>query len=429
MNRKEFVALVQHAGMAVPEGVAPWLIGADPRAGGELLSRGFLADAAARAGLNGQRLAALVKALEVIEGDARLLSLSLALRDDAHAAVIGQRACDFERPEPACLSGFPREAYALLFALACLEQGLKALAARGIPQEDYEAVCRRMADKQLRLYQQTGSAVIADYPWDMNFYACGIFFHDRLYFVPYRWPGPAVYRRHADGNTLMLWPAGSRVRRDGQLDGVNGVKDSQAFTTTWVEDARTLTAHPVNPVGVILPVARTLQKTEWSLALREGELLLAAHIPGGEGYTPGRWKSSMEQAQAFFDRWFPELQTRGFWSESWLYDPSLYRLLPPDGHIMSVQQQFYNFPTMEGEEMARLEVFGDSHQDLANVPVQTSLQRKLRDSLAAGEHYHTTGMIVLREDLPRFGAQPYQTREDLNAYFKLQEGGMAWIAR
>lgn len=128
-----------------------------------------------------------------------LLRLSCVLRDDVHRALIHQRACEFSRPEPACLNGFSREAYALLFALSCLEQGLGALERRGIMRERYEAVCRRMADKQMDKLQRTGSALIEDYPWDMNFYGCAIFLCDRFYFIPYKWEGPCVYRRANDG--------------------------------------------------------------------------------------------------------------------------------------------------------------------------------------------------------------------------------------
>lgn len=422
MKREEFERLVQHAGMAVPEGIEAYLADIDPQPGGPLVSRAFLRRAAERAGVGEIRLQQLTHALEAIEKDPQLLRLALALREDVHRALIHQRACEYERPLPQCLQGFDREAYSLLFALGCLEHGLKQLEARGLPKEDYEEVCWRMADGQLKRFEKTGDPAIGNYSWDMNFYGCGIFFLDRLYFIPFKWGEPTAYRRHSDGKVVALWPEGAKVRQDGQLDGTNGVHDAQAFTTTWEEDDRAVTAYPVNPVGIIRREPVTLLKAEWTAALKEGDMTLAAHIPGGEGYTPQRWKSSMEQAKAFFDRWFSEVETRGFWSESWLYDPSLYRLLPAEGRIMSVQQQFYNYPTSEGESMAKLEVFGGDDVDLAAVEASTSLQVKLRDSLLKGEHYHTSGMFVLHEDLPRFGQRPYQTDQDIRDYH-VQTGG------
>ena len=425
MTLLELARLQRHTGIQPPEGFERVLPAQEPREDDPFLSAAFLEEAARRVDLPGEKLDKLKAALAAICLDRDLWRLSIALRDDAHQAVIFQRACEFTRPEPACLTGFARQAYALLFALACLEQGLQALLRRGIPMAEHEAVCRRMADKQLRLYRDSGNLTIADYPWDMNFYACGIFFHDRLYFVPYRWEGPVLYRHVTSGRVLMLWPAGDRVRRDGQLDGVNGITDPKAFETTLNEDGDSLTGCPVNPAGLIREQQVRLMKKEWQPALQPGQMTLAAHIPGGEGYTPQRWKASMEQARAFFDRYFPELHTRGFCSESWLYDPGLYRLLPEDGRIMSVQQQFYNFPTREGDSMIKLEVFGDSKPDFSALEMKTSLQTKLRDSLLKGARYHTTGMAVLNEDLPRFGSRPYQTEQDIREA-RNKMGVMLW---
>ena len=122
-----FDRLVRHAGMAVPEGAARYLPDIQPGGADPLLSDAFLRRAAGRAGLRGQKLDRLFGALRTIRSDRLLMALSTALRDDAHQAVIYQRACEFERPEPACLAGFAREAYALLFALSCLKKGCRRL--------------------------------------------------------------------------------------------------------------------------------------------------------------------------------------------------------------------------------------------------------------------------------------------------------------
>ena len=63
--------------------------------------------------------------------------------------------------------------------------------------------------------------------------------------------------------------------------------------------------------------------------------------------------------------------------------------------------------------MIKLEVFGTEEPDLDSLETTTSLQRKLRDSLKRGERYHTAGMMVLNEDLARFGQMPYQTAEGI----------------
>lgn len=113
----------------------------------------------------------------------------------------------------------------------------------------------------------------------------------------------------------------------------------------------------------VLPQPVILDKRDWSQAIHDGDYLLALHIHGGMDYTPERVKRSCEMALAFYERYFPEYRYIGFWSESWLYDPGLAKILPPDRNIIRVQRQFYRYPTMEGDDMTRLEVLGGADVD------------------------------------------------------------------
>jgi hypothetical protein len=164
----------------------------------------------------------------------------------------------------------------------------------------------------------------------------------------------------------------------------------------------------VLPEGRISAEKVTLDKRTWKKALCEGDYLLALHIPGGEGYTPERVKSSCEKALAFWDRYYPEYDYIGFWSESWLYDPGLREILDEDRNIIRVQKQFYCYPTEEGDRMIRLEVLGDEKADHRKLTPRNSLERGMFETWDRGERFHTTGMFLLREEVPRIGEDPYQ---------------------
>ena len=153
----------------------------------------------------------------------------------------------------------------------------------------------------------------------------------------------------------------------------------------------------------------TLDRKNWRQVLGDGDYLLALHIPGGEGYTPERVKASCEKALAFWDRYWPEYRYKGFWSESWLFDPTLKGLLGPDRNIIRVQRQFYCYPTEEGEEMIRLEVLGDRQADFRNTVPRNSLEKGMADHWRRGGHFYTTGSFLLREEVPRIGENPYET--------------------
>ena len=352
----------------------------------------------------------LLDALDAANAVPELVELAHIMAKDAVRGLVRCHAVEFFQPRPACLNGFAREAYAFLYTQLCVLEGRKALRVRGIP-EAYDAdIPERMTRKQLKKYTETGDISFDDYPWDMNFYCCQIFFLDRFYFIPYRWGDtPTAWRNRETGQVTALWRGGDRVRRDGQLDGTNGVTDPEAFRTALEETESTVRGNRVLPEGRISPETVTLDKRVWRKALAENDYLLALHIPGGEGYTPERVKSSCEQALAFWDRYYPEYDYKGFWSESWLYDPGLREILPPERNIVRVQKQFYCYPTEEGDRMIRLEVLGDERADHRKLTPRNSLERGMFTLWDRGERFHTTGMFLLREEVPLIGNDPYES--------------------
>lgn len=408
MQKERFAHLIAHAGPIAPEGVEKYIADLAPRAHCRLFDHSILEKVIADNGVPESHAAQLWQALDVIEADAELVELSQILCQDAVRSHNRCTACEFDAPVPECLSGFPQKAFAFLFALACVEEGRAALRRRGVPEKYDADIPERMIRKQLRKFMQTGDISFDDYGWDIGFYCCAIFFLDRFYFIPYMVSEPEAWKNMRTGAVVALWPGDARVRLDGQLDGVNGISDPCAVTTVYTETETSVTAHPVDPAGYIRLAPVTLDKSEWRKALGEGDLLIGLHIPGGEGYTPERVRSSCTEALAFYDRYFPELPVKGVWSESWLFDPGLAAVLPPESRILQVQRQFYCYPTMEGEEMIKYEVFGTDKIDLDSAERRTSLQRNVVSAWRSGAHFHTTGVFLLREDVPQVGSAPYR---------------------
>ena len=357
-----------------------------------------------------EKQAALLEALEEANKVPELVELAHIMAKDAVRGLVRCHAVEFHQPRPECLTGFAREAYAFLYTQLCVLEGRKALRERGIPEEYDEDIPERMTRKQLKKYVETGDISFDDYPWDMNFYCCQIFFLDRFYFIPYRWGGsPEAWRNTETGEVTALWHAGVRIRRDGQIDGVNGIHDPEAFTTVFEETDDTVTGNRVLPEGLVSPDVVTLDKKTWRKALGDDDFLLALHIPGGEGYTPERVKSSCEKALAFYDRYYPEYHYIGFWSESWLYDPGLREIVKPERNIVRVQRQFYCYPVEEGDRMIKLEVLGDENADYRKLTPRNSLECGMFEVWGRGDRFHTTGMFLLREEVPRIGENPYET--------------------
>ena len=409
MTTERLNELLQVTGNIIPEAMEEHISDLEAEEK-ELLPREILISVLEANRVPADKQQALLEALDEANKVPELVELARIMAKDAVRGLVRCHAVEFHQPRPECLSGFAKEAYAFLYTQLCVLEGRKALRERGIPDEYDADIPERMTRKQLKKYVETGDISFDDYPWDMNFYCCQIFFLDRFYFIPYRWGGsPEAWRNTETGEVTALWHAGVRIRRDGQIDGVNDVRDPEAFTTVFEETDDAVKGNRVLPEGIVSPEIVTLDKKIWRKVLGDDDFLLALHIPGGEGYTPERVKSSCEKALAFYDRYYPEYHYIGFWSESWLYDPGLREIVRPDRNIVRVQRQFYCYPVEEGDRMIRLEVLGDEHADYRKLTPRNSLERGMFEVWARGDRFHTTGMFLLREEVPRIGENPYET--------------------
>ena len=409
MTKERLNELLRVTGNIIPEAMEECVADLET-AETELLPRETLRQVLDENHVPAEKQQPLTDALEAANRIPELVELAHIMAQDAVRGLVRCYAVEFTQPRPACLEGFAKEAFAFLFTQLCVIEGRKALRARGIPEKYDADIPERMTRKQLRKYVETGDIGFDDYPWDMNFYCCQIFYLDRFYFIPYRWgDAPTAWRNRETGEVTALWRAGEKVRRDGQIDGTNGVTDPEAFITCLEETESAVRGNRVLPEGRISAETVTLEKKTWRKALGEDDFLLALHIPGGEGYTPERVKSSCEQALAFWDRYYPEYDYKGIWSESWLYDPGLREILKPERNIIRVQKQFYCYPTEEGDRMIRLEVLGDEQADHRKLTPRNSLERGMFAVWDRGDRFHTTGMFLLREEVPRIGEDPYET--------------------
>jgi hypothetical protein len=407
MTGERFQTLLTRTGVIPPEGLEAHI---EPLVATEkeLLPRGILQSVLDANQVPPEKQAPLFAALDAANAVPELVELSHIMAQDAPRALLRCSANEFAQPKPTCLTGFAREAFAFLFTQLCAIEGRKALRGRGIPESYDRDIPERMTRKQLRKYVETNDINFDDYPWDINFYSCSIFLLDRFYFIPYQWgDAPEAWRNIQTGKVIALWKAGDAVRRDGQLNGVNDIFDQEAFVTLYEETPEAVTANPVSPEGIVVKETITLQKGQWRRVLKEGDYLLALHIPGGEGYTPERVKASCLQALAFYAQYYPEYRYVGFWSESWLYDAGIGRLVGPERNISRVQRQFYNYPTLEGDDMARREVLHDPDADYKQMTPKTTLEKALFKAWDNGERFHTTGMFLLSEEVPLVGTDPY----------------------
>ncbi|MFC4597117.1 acyltransferase domain-containing protein [Cohnella hongkongensis] len=385
-----------------------------------LIPRDFLEELLKRYELPAAVREQMEEALKEIEQDRILFRFTRFL---SSAMTVARNRCDpvfYNAMTPGCMKRHGAW-YSFLLLLSCIGPAMKLLERRGVPASRYEDVPHQPLKTQLEKIVSSGDPGVHDFPWVMNFYTCSIFLFDRFLFIPHGFDSAfSMYRSSVTNRVVALRHAGETFRSDGQPDGMNGVFDEESrFESVWEEDDAGITANRINPLGFVERETTRIDKKVWAPALRKGDWLLALHIPSGPGYTPERLKTSMEMAIDFYDRYFPEMPIKGFWSESWLYDTRLSLVLDPErSRIVQVQRQLYNYPVGDGDGMLRYELFGDRSADPLQDgrPLKTSLQKAAADYMKTGARFNTLGMIVLKEDVPAIGSMPYITSKDIDLF-------------
>lgn len=386
-----------------------------------LVEREFLNNCFERFQVDSDSIRMIIEAVTVVEKDPFLFHFTQFLVWDMCSLRNRFDGGSYRSMTPTCMK-IQNELYSFILLLACVEPAMKQLRERNVPEKDYIEIPYRPMKVQFEKLTK-GDKKVSDFPWDRNFYTCSIFLMDRFLFIPYRFGDSlTLYRNNLTKKVRALRHAGEEFRRDGQINGVNGVFDKEgAYSTIWEESEKSITANPVNPMGFVDRAEITLSKSEWAEVLCPGDNLLALHVPSGEGYNPHRLHNSMGMALDFFDKYFPELGIKGFWSESWLYDPRLSLVLEESSNIIKVQRQMYLYPIKEGDGMLRYEVFGDWKGDPEKLELKTSLQKAAAAYMRTGGRFHTTCMLVLREEVGRTEGYSYITQEDLNAFNKIAD--------
>ncbi|MBR4671147.1 MAG: hypothetical protein IKO84_11150 [Butyrivibrio sp.] len=316
--------------------------------------------------------------------------------------------------------------------LSCIAFARTDLESRMIPKELYEQIPYRMLDEIMERYKELGTLRILDIPWKLNFFSLSIYLFDRFLFVPCKFDDPYYFYRGEDGDVigvamggLNIDDMGQLIPDDEELSDPNGVKNGHyygrfsekrktAFTTTFRETDTEILGSRISPCGTVTTKTVILSKGKYKKILERDDWMIGFHIPSGEGYTPQRVRNSMTLAWKFFERYYPEIPFKGFWSSSWLYDGRLSTLLPEDSRIVRVQRQFFNYTGGWNGESTYLELFGDVEQPLSEVPQESSLQRNLAKCLLDGKKFIDTGMVYFPEELKKDYNKPiYITDEDL----------------
>lgn len=239
--------------------------------------------------------------------------------------------------------------------------------------------------------------------WMRNYFQGKMFRLGRLVFNTneYTW-GFRVYRHKTTGDLLTLCPSGARYRTDGLADGCNGISDPDAWVSEVEIGADFARGNPVSPTGEAVREAVRIDMREWAPLITPGDHMIEIHIPGYSSGGKMLWEDCAEsyrQALEFFPRYYPQMRFTAFTCWSWLLDPGLAKILPPESNIVRFQSPFHLLPVHGNEHQCYDLAFGDSNVDISTFPPRTSLQRAIVEYVLAGNRMRSTAGVMTMDEI------------------------------
>ncbi len=116
----------------------------------------------------------------------------------------------------------------------------------------------------------------------------------------------------------------------------------------------------------------------------EGTPILSLHIPSDALLSREALDASYQKAKNFFARFYPDFHYRGGWCHSWIISPLLDPLLGETSRIRTFQKDFLILEVEPESNAYKSWIFKDESLPLAQLPEDTSLQRRAKAHLLEG---------------------------------------------
>lgn len=301
-------------------------------------------------------------------------------------------------PNPQTAAGETMPMFPAIIAISGIPHMQETNRVRGIPDDISEASLADLDNWLRDHHTRYGVWGLKQLNW-LHYHLTGRLFQlGRLQFVPSVSKLPVrAFQSLRDGQMVVLSEPDITYRNDGQVDGLNGVLDSDAWVSELQITANNIRGNPITPKGDALREAIELRLPEWEQVLSPGDGIIEVHIYAGGKLDYAQCCESFSRAMDFFPRYFPDKPFLGFTCESWLLDPNLGRILPGESNIVRFQREFHRAPVKGGDWQTFERVFGYKPDDLSTLPKDTTLRRAILAHIAAGNQMWVAGGFILTD--------------------------------
>lgn len=242
------------------------------------------------------------------------------------------------------------------------------------------------------------------FPWLRN-YVKNIYLRiGRFEYWPKPYAGGVVAcRRRKDGMIQAFAEAGLNFAADGFALGAETPPERTAFRSELRIDDETIEGNPVSRDGRAGKEALRLSLAEWEITLSKGTQILDMHIPAGGGMDPETCHDSLKNAKELFQRHFPDLKPAAVTCASWIFNPNLPEILPPNSNLIAFERDVRLYPISSNPTDGLWFIFLQDKFDPSTAPRGTSLQKAILDFIGRGGRWRCGGMFLPIEEIDDLG--------------------------
>lgn len=290
--------------------------------------------------------------------------------------------------------------FAVLMLLGLLDGTIAYYRAKRIPEDVLIDTLSDLTIWMKHHYEDAGAWGLSNLGWLIHHLAGELFRLGRLQFMHGTFNHAIVVLRNENNGKVMIFSEpGIKYRRDGRIDGTNGLIDSeQGWTALYDQsDDNFIVGNPIRSSGFASQETVRLSADDWRVVLRRGDPVLDIHIPEGSPMRPEQCRESFERAVRFYRERFPEKPFKAFVCASWLLDPQLADIVPATSNITAFQRMLSLFPVLSDESETYRRVFGTDALDPATASRDTGLRRAIVEFAKAGHRLHGGGGLLLAD--------------------------------
>jgi hypothetical protein len=114
-----------------------------------------------------------------------------------------------------------------------------------------------------------------------------------------------VFKNRKSGEIITLSGGGTDYRKDGHIDGTNGIC-KKLWASHYSEDSAAFFSDTLIEKGIAHFGSFKFNKDEWEKQLENGDYTVQVHVPFGERLSPSLYADSFEKTVMFYRKYFSD---------------------------------------------------------------------------------------------------------------------------